>query len=110
MLLIKLNKFHWIRKTLSNKAAKSNNNNEIDAVFLLRTGESLDIKTDYFNKSLKPLLSRHRIVKSLKSLSWLCSKRWSEIADGLHSTLFPVKCDILMSSLGFTLRGPLVLR
>ena len=70
MLLIKLNKFHWIRKTLSNKAAKSNNNNEIDAVFLLRTGESLDIKTDYFNKSLKPLLSRHRIVKSLKSLSW----------------------------------------
>ena len=71
-----------------NKAAYPNNNNEIDAVFLLRTGESLDIKIDSFNKSLKPLLSRHRIVKSLKLLSWLCSKRWSETADGLHSTLF----------------------
>ena len=55
-----------------NKAA--NNNNKIDLVFLLRTGESLNIKIDSFNKSLKPLLSRHRIVKSLKSLSWLCSK------------------------------------
>ena len=62
-------------------------------MFLLRTGESLDIKIDSFNKSLKPLLSRHRIVKWLKSLSWLCSKRWSETTDGLQSTLFPVKCD-----------------
>ena len=104
MLLIKLNKFHWIRKILSNKAAKSNNNNEADAVFLLRTGESLDIKTDYFNKILKPLLSRHRIVKSLKLLSWLGSERWSETADCLHSTLFPVKCDIPMCVLDFTLR------
>ena len=33
-------------------------------------------------------------MKSLNSLSWLCSKKWSETADGLHSTLFPVKCDI----------------
>ena len=71
----------------------------MDAKFLLRTGESLDIKTDSFNKSLKPLFSWHRIVKPLKSLSWLCSKRWSETADGLYSTLFPVKCDIPMSSL-----------
>ena len=76
----------------------------MDAVFLLRTGESLDIKIDSFNKILKPLLSRHRIVKSLKSLSWLCSKRWSETADGLHSTLFPVKCDIPICSLDLTLR------
>ena len=76
----------------------------MDAVFLLRTGECLDIKIDSFNKSLKPLLSRHGIVKSLKSLSWLCSKRWSEAADGLHSALFPVKCDIPMCSLDLTLR------
>ena len=48
----------------------NNNNNGMDAVFLLRTEESLDIKIDSFDKSLKPLLSRHRIVKSLKSLSW----------------------------------------
>ena len=55
-----------------NKAAESNKNkNGIDAVFLLRTGESLDIKIDSFIKSLKPLLSRHRI----KSLSCFCSKR-----------------------------------
>ena len=87
-----------------NKGASSNNNNGIDAVFLLRTGESLDIKTDSFHKTLKPLLSRHRIVKSLKSPSLFCSKRWSEIADGLHSTLFSVKCDIPMCSLDLTLR------
>ena len=31
-------------------------------MFFLKTGESLDIKIDSFNKSLKPLLSRHRIV------------------------------------------------
>ena len=109
MLLMKLNKFHWIRTILSNKAAKSNNNNETDAVFLLRTGESLDIKTDYFNKSLKPLLSRHRIVKSLKLLSWLGSERQSETVDCLHSTLFPVKCDIPMCVLDFTLRWSSVL-
>ena len=64
-------------------------------MFLLRIGESLDIKTDSFNKSLKLLLSGHRIVKLLKSLSWLCSKIRSEIAGGFHSTLFPVKCDML---------------
>ena len=30
-------------------------------MFLLRTGESLDIEIDSFNRSLKLLLSRHRI-------------------------------------------------
>ena len=54
---------------------KLHNDNGIDAVILLRTGESLDIKRDSFNKRLKPLLSRDRIVKSIKSRSWLCSKR-----------------------------------
>ena len=48
-------------------------------MFLLRTGESLDIKIESFNKSRKPLLSPHRIKKSLKLLSFLCSKRRSEI-------------------------------
>ena len=32
----------------------------MDAVFLLRTEEPLDIKIDSFIKSLKPLLSRHK--------------------------------------------------
>ena len=71
-------------------------------MFLLRTGESLDIKIDSFINSLKPLLSRHRIVKSLKSQS--CCKRWSEAADGLHSTLFTFKCDPPMCSLDITIR------
>ena len=44
-------------------------------MFLLKKGESVDIKINYFDKSLKPLLSRHGIVKSLKSLSCLCSKK-----------------------------------
>ena len=72
-------------------------------MFLLRTGESLGIKIYSFSKSLKPLLSRHRLVKSLKSLSWLCSKGWSETADSLHSTLSSVNCDISMCSLDLTL-------
>ena len=80
-------------------------------MFLLGTGESLDIKIDSLIKSLKPLLSRHRIVKLLKLLSWLCSKRWSETADGfgLHSTLLPVRCDIPMCSLDVTFRWHSVL-
>ena len=35
-------------------------------MFLLITGESLDIKISYFSESLKPWLSQHRIVKSIK--------------------------------------------
>ena len=42
----------------------SNNNNRIDV--LLRTGEFLDIKIDYFNKNLKPLVSRHSMLKVFK--------------------------------------------
>ena len=90
MLLIKLNKFHWIRKTLSNKAAKSNNNNEIDAVFLLRTGESLDIKTDYFNKSLKPLLSRHRIREVVKVA--VMAGQWKVIWNCRLFAFYPFSC------------------
>ena len=58
-------------------------NNGIDAVFFLKTVESLDIKIDSFNKSLKPLFCQQRIVKSLKLLSWLCSKRKSETDNSL---------------------------
>ena len=81
------------------------------AMFLLRTGESLDIKLDSFNKSVKSFLSRprHRMVTFLKSLSGLCSKSWSKTADGLHSTLFPVKCGISMCSLDLALRWHSVL-
>ena len=57
-------------------------------------GESLDIKIDSSNESLKPLLSWHRIAKSLKSVSSLCNKRWPETLDGLHYTIFLVKNDV----------------
>ena len=70
----------------------------------LRTGESLDIEIDSFNKALKPLLSQHRTVKLLTSLSRLWIKERSETADGLHVILFPVKYDIPMCSLDLTLR------
>ena len=45
-------------------------------MFLLRTVESVDIKNDCFNKSLNPLLSAHRTVKSLRDL-----QLWEEIYD-----------------------------
>ena len=73
-------------------------------MLLLKTWESLDIKKDSFNKSLEPLLSRHRIVKSLKSRSWLCSKRWSESTGDLYSTLFLVKYDVPKCSPDLTLK------
>ena len=73
-------------------------------MFLSTTQEPLDIKIDSFNKSLKQLLLRHRTEKLLKSLSWLCSKKRSETTDGLHSTYFPVKCDIPKCSVDLTFR------
>ena len=78
-------------------------------MFLLRTEESVDINIDFFNKNLKPLLSQHRIENSLQSPLWLCNKRRSETADGLHSTPFPVKCDIPKCSPNLTLRWRSVL-
>ena len=63
-------------------------------MFLLRTGESLDIKTDTFNT----------LTHYYLDMSWLGSKRWSETADGLHSTLFPVECDIPICSIDLRLR------
>ena len=41
-------------------------------MFLLRTGESLDIKIDSFLKSLKPLLSRNRLVNNCLIYLLLC--------------------------------------
>ena len=82
---------------------QSNNNNGIEAIFLLRTGESLDIKRDYFIESLKPLLSRHNVVKSLKSQLWSSNRRWSETADCLQATRFPVKGETPKCSPDLTL-------
>ena len=39
-------------------------------MLLLRTAGSADTEKDSFDKSLNPLLSRHRIVKSLIDLQW----------------------------------------
>lgn len=68
-------------------------------MLLLKTGESLVIKIDCFNKILKPILSRYRIVK-LKLLLWLCNKRGFEAADGLYSIVFNVICPSADQILG----------
>ena len=66
-------------------------------------GQKLEVLSEH-SFWMTPLLFRHRIVKSLKSLSWLCSKRWSKTASGLHhSTRFPVKCGITKCSADLTL-------
>ena len=67
-------------------------NFQISITVPLRTKESLNFTIGSFKKSLKPLLSQHKIVKSLESMSWLFSKRLSETADGLHSTLYYISC------------------
>ena len=59
-----------------------NNKRGIEQTFLLSSGED----------SLNALFQQHKIKNSLKLLL-LCSSnnRWSDIIDGLHATLFPVK-------------------
>ena len=65
---------------------------------------------DSLNANLNLLLSRHKMEKSLKSLSLLsCKRRWSETADGLQATLFPVKGDLPMCSPDRTLKWRSVL-
>ena len=65
-----------------------------ELTFLLSSGESLFIKIDSLKDSLNALFSQHKIEKSLKLLLLCsCNNRWSDIADGLHATLFPVKGD-----------------
>ena len=61
---------------------------------MLSSGESLFIKIDSLKDSLYALFSQHKIEKLLKLLLLSsCNNRWSDIADGLHATLFPVKGD-----------------
>ena len=71
-----------------------NNRSVIELTFLLSSGESLFIKTDFLKDSLNALFSQYKIEKPLKLL-FLCScnNRWSDIADDLHATLFQVKGD-----------------
>ena len=69
-----------------------NNGRGIELTFLLVSEESLFIKIDSLQDSLNALSSQYKTEKSLKLLL-LCSynNRWSDVADGLHPTLFPVK-------------------
>ena len=71
-----------------------NNWSGTDVTFLFILGESLFIKIDFLKYSLNALFSQHKTEKSLK-LQLLCSYniRWSDSADGLHATLFPVGGD-----------------
>ena len=65
--------------------------NNRSGIELLSSGESLFIKTDSLKDSLYALFSQHKIEKLLKLLLLSsCNNRWSDIADGLHATLFPV--------------------
>ena len=61
---------------------------------MLSSGESLFLKIHVLKDSLTALFSQHKIEKPLKLLLLcLCYNRWSDIADGLHATLFRVKGD-----------------
>ena len=61
-----------------------------ELTFLLKSGESLFTKIDSLKDSLYVLFSQHKIEKLLKLLLLSsCNNRWSDIADGLHATLFP---------------------
>ena len=79
---------------------KLNNGSGIELTFLLSSGESLLIKIDSLKDSLNVLFSLHKIEKLLQLLlSCSCNNRWSDIGDGLHATLFPVKGDKPICSL-----------
>ena len=55
---------------------------------------TLNHHIDSLKDSLNVLFSQHKIEQSLKLLLLcLCNNRWSDIADGLYATLFPVKGD-----------------
>ena len=85
--------------------------------FLLISGESLFIKMDSLKDSLNALFSQRKIEKWLKLLllcSWInrlcsCNNRWSDIADGLHATLFPVRGDKPICSPDITFKWCFVL-
>ena len=87
-----------------------NNRSSIELTFLLSSGESLFIKIDSLKDSLNALFSQHKIEKSLKLLLLCsCDNRWSDIADGLHATLFPVKGGKPICSPDLTLKRRSVL-
>ena len=82
-----------------------NNRNGIELTFLLSSGESLFIKIDSLKDSLNASFSQHKIEKSLKLLLLCsCNNRWSDIADSLHATLFPVKGDKPICSPDLTIK------
>ena len=88
-----------------------NNRSSIELTFLLTSGESLFINIDSLKDSLNALFSQHKIEKSFKQLLLSsCNNRWSDIADGLHATLFPVKGDkpICSPDLTFKLHSVLI--
>ena len=71
-----------------------NHRSSLELTFLLSLGESLFIKIDSLKNSLNALLSSRKIEKLLKLLLlFSCNNRRSDITDGLHATLFPVKGD-----------------
>ena len=61
---------------------------------MLSSGDCLFIKIDSFKDSLNALFLQRKIEKSLKLLLLCsCNNRCSNIAGGLHATLFLVKGD-----------------
>ena len=69
-----------------------NKRSNVKLTFLLNLGESLFIyETDSLKDSLNALSSQHKIQKSLQLLLYSSNNRWSDIADGKHATLLPVK-------------------
>ena len=69
-----------------------NNRSDIEQTSLLSSSESLFIRIDSLEDSLNALFSQHKIEKLLKLLL-LCSgnNKLSDIANGLHPTLLPVR-------------------
>ena len=60
----------------------------------MSSGESLFIKIDSLKDSPNALFSQHKLEKLLKLLLLSSgNNRWSDIANGLHETLFPVRGD-----------------
>ena len=82
-----------------------NNRSGIELTFFFSSGGFLFIKIDSLKDSLNWLFSQHNVEKSLKLLLlWSCNNKWSDIADELHATLFPVKGDKPISSLDLTFK------
>ena len=81
------------------------NRNGIKLTFLLSSGESHFIKIDSLKDGLNVLFSQHKIEKLLKLLLLCsCNSRGSDITDGLHATLIPVKADEPICSPGLTFK------